>query len=348
MPMTANTRLEILRRLIADCFKAVFIQYFYLTLVVLGMLLLIASTFIRAEPFGHDWHGTAKAIGETILLAGVVTTFMRFFASLDIVGEKIEGWLSSEAYLQKLSSRLSLAVYEPQRATDLGDLRTLWRQISLAMTRHAFPKIAEQVYGRALEQMVNASADYYYDSFSRTTEIRLTAKDDVAEVEHHIRITVIGNQHDQFVTFRTRLLIDRMDDFEPEILYCHIGGVAQSIEMQNAPDDRPGFRQYLIEAKLDAGEPVEVAYAYKMRQSLRADPFLLWTTTRYIRTARHELNFPKASVQCTYQDTSFAPLLTADPACRPGHLVYVLRPGELIFPTSAFMFMIRKVESSHA
>jgi len=102
--------------------------------------------------------------------------------------------------------------------------------------------------------------------------------------------------------------------------------------MQNAPDDRPGFRQYLIEAKLVSGEPVEVAYAYKMRQSLRADPFLLWTTTRYIRSARHELNFPPESVECTYQDTSFAPLLTADPACRRGRLVYVLRPGELIFP----------------
>jgi hypothetical protein len=80
---------------------------------------------------------------------------------------------------------------------------------------------------------------------------------------------------------------------------------------------------------------VEISYSYRFRQSLLIDPYLLWTTTRYVRAARHEIHFPHDRVECTYQDTSFAPLLVPDAGCRPGRLVYNSRNGELLFPGSA-------------
>jgi hypothetical protein len=87
---------------------------------------------------------------------------------------------------------------------------------------------------------------------------------------------------------------------------------------------------------------VEISYSYRFRQSLLIDPYLLWTTTRYVRAARHEIHFPHDRVECTYQDTSFAPLLVPDAGCRPGRLVYNSRNGELLFPGSAFIFLLRR------
>lgn len=338
-----NTRMQILKRLLQVVGKAVFVNYFYLTLVALGLGVTILSAIVPGSELQPTWwRGAAKSIGEAILVAGAVTTFMRFFASLDLVGERIEGWLTNETYLETLAQRLSLAVYEPHRAKNLGDLQLLWQRISLVMTRHAFPQIAESVYSRTLEQLITASSDYYFDRFSRTTEIRLVdATKGVVEVEHTIRCTVVANQNDASVLFRSRLLLSRIGEWEPQVLFFQVNGSAQTVAAQKAESDRQEEREFLLEAPLSAGQPVHVSYAYTVRQSLVSDPFVIWATTRYIRFAHHELRFPERVLDSTYQDTSFAALLVREPASKPGCLVYVSRPGDLLFPGSAFMFVLR-------
>ena len=67
---------------------------------------------VRFDPSNPANMSAPQRIAEVaaILVAGVVTTFMRFFASLDIVGEKIQGWLTDDRYLEKLAAKKSLTV----------------------------------------------------------------------------------------------------------------------------------------------------------------------------------------------------------------------------------------------
>jgi hypothetical protein len=64
---------------------------------------------LEARILNPTWAQIIAHIGIAILTAGAVTTFMGFFASLDIVGERI--WLADEKYLAKLCERLCDAVY---------------------------------------------------------------------------------------------------------------------------------------------------------------------------------------------------------------------------------------------
>ena len=101
--MTEGTRFEIIRRFVLSLCRAVFVKYFYLTLVILGLAVTLLPVFFP-ERENSPLLRAAAHIGAAILTAGAVTTFMRFFASLDIVGERIGKWLGSEEYLSKLSS----------------------------------------------------------------------------------------------------------------------------------------------------------------------------------------------------------------------------------------------------
>lgn len=342
--MTPDTRTEVAKKATKKILRWIFVDYFYITLIVLGLIVALLPVFFPDKEKVPLFRASAH-VGEAILTAGAVTTFMRFFASLDIVGQRIEKWLGNETYLKNLTSRLSLAIYDPGRVNELRDLTSIWRNITLAMTRHAFPDIATKAYDKTLEQLVKASADYYLDTYSRTTHIRLV-KDDLefVEIEHELRLTLIASQNNPKAMFETRLFLDQFSNRKPTVQYFQVDGKTQAVEPRSAPGDRPEVSQYVLETPLSGGIPVKVSYAYNFRQSLTKDPFLLWTTTRYIREARHEINFPEDSVECTYQDTSFAPLLERDAGCKKGRLVYVSRNGELIFPGSAFIFMFRRKE----
>jgi hypothetical protein len=355
--------------------RAIFVKYFYLTLVVVGLALCILPVFVPGSPQSLLLR-TGAHLGEAILVAGVVTTFMRFFASLDIVGEKLEGWLTSERYLQKVSastarasldvvdgrikdwlmneeflsqmaSKTSLAVYEPQKLASIGDLTRIWRNISLAMTRHAFPQIADKVYSKTLEQLVHASEEYYLDDYRRRTSISVAEDDpDFVDIEHELALVVVANQYNDKAEFVTRLMFDELSDRKPDVTYFQVDGKEQEVRPQKLPGDRAGVEQFVLQTKLPAGVPVRIEFAYRFRQSLVNDPFVMWTTTRYVRQARHEINFNPKAIVCTYQDTTFAALLDRDGASRPGRLVYVSRTGELIFPGSAFIFVLRRKDPS--
>jgi hypothetical protein len=299
---------------------------------------------------------------------------MRFFASLDIVGEKIQGWLTDDRYLEKVAARTSgvlegklegwltndrylhkmanqaaLAMYEPQRVLNIADLRTVWLNISLAMTRHAFPEIADRVYSKTLDQLVKASEEYYIDYYSRETTIEpIKDNADLVKIQHKLSLTVVANQHNKSAKFTARLLLDEFSDKNPEVEYFRADGVTRQVKLEKSPGDRAGVDQFLLETELPPGMPLRIEFCYRLRQSLINDPFIMWTTTRYVRYARHEINFPKG-VACTYQDTTIAALLERDSTSREsnlgsrgGSLVYISRPGELIFPGSAFTFMLRK------
>ncbi len=256
--------------------------------------------------------------------------------------------MSNETYIEALATRLSLAVYEPHRAKDLGDLQLLWRRISLVMTHHAFPSIAESVYNRTLEQLIKASEDYYFDAFTRTTEVRLIdATTGLIELEHAIRCTVVANQNAAAVQFRSHLLLTRVNEWEPQVVYFQVDGKPQTVAVKEAQGDRAEEREFLLEAPLSAGKPVQISYTYIMRQSLGSDPFVIWSTIRYVRYAHHELRFLDADLDGSYQDTSFTALLVREPGSKPGRLVYVSRPNDLIFPGSVFMFVIRMRSPPH-
>jgi hypothetical protein len=342
--MPENTRTELVTRVVRDTCKAIFVDYFYLTMVATGIaLLLLPYLFPRLQgsAVGH----VGAHIGDAILIAGAVTTFMRFFASLDIVGERIRGWLESDAYLESLSGRLAKAVYRPDRLKDLTALTEIWRNISLVITRNAFPQIADRVHTKMLERILQASAEYYLDSYSRTTHIRrLTGEKDFVEVEHELRLSLIANQNNQSAQFQARLLLDEFTEGGLAIDYFHVDDSQREVAMEDVAGDRPGVRQYVLRASIAPGRATRVAFAYKFRQSLTKDPYIMWTTTRYVREARHEINFPADSIECVYQDTSFESLLRPDVGCREGRLVYVSKPQELIFPGSAFIFMFRVKE----
>jgi hypothetical protein len=373
-----NTRVEVIKRYGRLICRAVFVDYFYLTLVAAGLALSIWPA-LSQDPQRSLLLRTSSHIGDAILIAGVVTTFMRFFASLDIVGEKLESWLTSERYLEKvagrttrasldvvdekirgwlvsddflstIASKTALAVYDPQKMTTIGDLTKIWRNISLAMTRHAFPQIADRVYSKTLERLMEASEEYYLDDYRRRTYISIVQDDpNVVDIEHELSLIVLANQHNDKAEFVTRLMFDEFSDRKPEVTYFQVDGKEQDVRPQKIPGDRAGVDQFVLQAKLPAGVPVRIEYAYRFRQSLINDPFVMWTTTRYVRQARHEVNFSADAIVCTYQDTTFAALLDRDGATRAGRLVYVSRTGELIFPGSAFIFIIRrKSSSSHA
>jgi hypothetical protein len=380
--MADNTRFEVLKRWFKSIFRAVFVTYFYLTLVGIGLaasLLPVVFPGAAAPPeSSSSFVRTVAHIGEAILVAGVVTTFMRFFASLDIVGEKIqgwltddryleklaaktteqvggkmEGWLTNERYLEKVANQSALALYEPQQVLNIADLRTVWRNISLAMTRHAFPHIADKVYSKTLDQLVKASEEYYIDYYSRETTLE-PVKDnaDLVKIRHVLSLTVIANQHNASAKFSARFLLDEFSDKNLEIEYFRADGRNRTVALQKSPGDRAGVDQFLLETEIPPGVSLRIEFCYRLRQSLIQDPFILWTTTRYVRYARHEINFPKG-VACTYQDATVASLLeldpqgsNTDPTGLGGKLVYASRPGELIFPGSAFIFMLRKEMSS--
>lgn len=178
--MTENSRIELLGRWTKAALRAVFINYFYLTLVVIGIaLLLVPPILVPVRQESTPLYRASAGIGQAILVAGAVTTFMRFFASLDIVGERIQKWLTNDAYLDALVGRLCRAVYEPDKVAHLGNLTAIWRKISLAITRNAFPGIAEKMYDDALKQMLKATSDYYLDTYRRVTHVRLLADDPV-------------------------------------------------------------------------------------------------------------------------------------------------------------------------
>ena len=338
-----NTRLQIIEGFAKAAARAIFVNYFYLTLVVAGLGLIVLLAVVPGSDLSPAWwRGPAKSVGEAILVAGAVTTFMRFFASLDLVGERIKTWLSDESYLEALSRRVSLSVYEPDRAKDLGDLQLLWRRISLVMTRHAFPQIAESVYSRTLDRLISASADYYYETYSRSSEIRvIDPASGLIEMEHTVRCTVVANQSDAAVVFRSRLFLKLVGDWEPDVKYFQVDGKPQAVTARKVQCDRTEEAEFCLEAPLTASQSTKVSYAYIVRQSLNTDPFLIWTTSRYVRNAHHEVRFSDALLESTYQDTSFEPLLVPEPASKPGFLVYVSRPSDLIFPGSAFMFVLR-------
>jgi hypothetical protein len=363
--MAGNTRYELLSRFFASIFHAVFVKYFYLTLVAVGLTASFLPVFAGASQ--SLLIRTVAHVGEAILVAGAVTTFMRFFASLDIVGEKIqgwltddrylqklaastsdvldrkmEGWLTNERYLQKVANQAALAIYEPQRVLNIADLRTVWLNISLAMTRHAFPDIADKVYSKTLDQLVKASEEYYIDYYSRETTIEpIRDIADLVKIQHKLSLTVVANQHNKAAKFTARLLLDEFSDKNPEVEYFRADGVTRQIKLAKSPGDRDGVDQFLLETELPPGRPLRIEFCYHLRQSLIKDPFVMWTTTRYVRYARHEINFPKG-VACTYQDTTIAALLERDAATQEGRLVYISKPGELLFPGSAFIFMLRK------
>jgi hypothetical protein len=274
---------------------------------------------------------------------------MRFFASLDIVGERIEKWLANDDYLKALSVRLTEAVYEPERVQDLGALNVIWRKISLAITRHAFPQIADTVYDKTLNQILKACADYYFVSYRRITYIA-PAKDgsDFVEIEHELHLTVIANQNNTSTMFQTKLLLDEFTDGAPVVQFFQVDGAAREVKARDAGvATRSGVTQYELETELAIGQPVKVSYQYRFRQSITSDPFLLWTTTRYVCDARCEVNYPPDLIECGYQDTAFEPLLQPDGASRPGRLVYTSANNGLIFPGSAFILIVRRRRTTH-
>jgi hypothetical protein len=346
----SNSRLQIIQEFARAAAKAIFVNYFSLTLVAVGLGLIVLLAAVPGSDFSPAWwRAPAKSIGEAILVAGAVTTFMRFFASLDLVGERIKSWLSDEKYLEALSRRVSLAVYEPDRAKDLGDLQLLWRRISLVVTRNAFPQIDESVYSRILEKLISASADYYYDTYNRSTEIRIIdAASGLIEMEHTVRCTVVANQSKASVLFRGRLSLKLVDGWEPQVKYFHVDGKPQTLTPRKVQCDRTEETEYSLEAPVPASQSIQVSYSYVVRQSLSNDPFLTWTTSRYVRNAEHELRYSHALVESIYQDASIDPVLVPEPASRPGCLVYVSRPGDLILPGSAFMFVLRIRSQPHA
>jgi hypothetical protein len=345
----ANSRFEVIKRAASCVVRALFVDYFYLTLVAIGLLLMLGPLIIFPDKENTSWVRATGHIGEAILTAGAVTTFMRFFASLDIVGERIERWLSNDAYLKALCVRLTEAVYEPERLQDLGALNTVWRNISLAITRHAFPQIAGTVYDKTLNQILKACADYYFVSYRRVTNIAPT-KDvaDFVEIEHELHLTVIANQNNASTKFQTKLLLDEFTDGAPVVQFFQVDGTPREVKAKDAGvATRSGVTQYELETELVIGRPVKLSYRYRFRQSITNDPFLLWTTTRYVCDARCEVNYPPDLIECGYQDTAFEPLLQQDGASRPGRLVYNSSNSGLIFPGSAFILILRRRSKTH-
>ena len=377
--MSGNTRFEFLARFAKAGFQAVFVNFFSVTLVVVGLGISLLPVLFHVESTPGEnasWLiRTLGHLGEAMLVAGVVTTFMRFFASFDIVGEKIQGWLTDERYLQKvalktveqldmkvpgwltderylkqIANQSALALYDPQRVLNIADLRTVWVNISLAMTRHAFPQIASQVYKKTLDALLKASEEYYIDYYSRETTITTLPGDaDVVKVEHKLSLTVIANQHNSSTKFSARFQLDRFSDRKVEMVYFRADGVSRPIELRQYDGDRAGVEEFLLETDIPSGAPLRIEFCYRLKQSLVNDPFILWTTTRYVRYARHEINFP-AGVECAYQDATIVALLEPDPLTpvtttpgTGGKLVYMSKVGgELIFPGSAFIFMLRR------
>jgi hypothetical protein len=344
-----DTRTEIFKRSAKKLLRTLFVDYFYLTLVAIGILVLFApSVFV---PKGQDptWAKISGHVGDAILTAGAVTTFMRFFASLDIVGERIEKWLTSDEYVNTLTTRLTEAVYDPQKLPELGALTVVWRKISLAITRDAFPNIANSVYEKTLNQILKACADYYYESYRRVTQI-VPAKDgsDFVEIEHELQLSVVANQNNPSARFKTILKLDEFTDGAPVVSFFQVDGVAQAFQTTPIGVATNQGMQYQLEADLPLGRPVKISYAYRLKQSLSIDPFLLWTTTRYVGEARCEVSYPDELIECDYQDTAFEPLLQADGGNRAGRLVYTSGSTGLIFPGSAFILIVRRKRKEYA
>jgi hypothetical protein len=371
-----NTRFEMLSRFAQATARAIFVRYFPITLVVVGILLSLVPLFPSpASQAASLMVKILSHLGEAILVTGVFTTFMRFFATFDVVGEKIQGWLTNDHYLNSVAARTieqldakmptwltrddylkqvanqsALALYDPQRVLNIADLRTVWLNISFAMTRHAFPQIANKIYSKTLEALMKATEEYYLDFYSRETTITVIPDgSDMIQVEHKLSLTVVGNQHNASTKFSARFQVDKFSGRQVEVPYFRADGVTRQIILQKSGDASVDIDEYLLQTDIPSGAPLRIEFCYRLRQSLVKDPFILWTTTRYVRYARHEINFPEG-IACGYQDATISSLLEPDPETPvtgpkavSGRLVYTSKSsGDLIFPGSAFIFMLRK------
>lgn len=334
-----DSRMEAGKRFFISAVQLVFVRYFYLTLIVIGIAAVIIPLLVAPGKSEHPAFKAIGSIGTALLVAGAVTTFMRFFASLDLVGERIRNWLGDERYLNDLTDRLTASVYEPDRSRNLGNLEKVWRQISHAMTAHSFPEITNDVYDHTLKKLQEISADYYFSSLERRTHIDpVDGEGDFVTIRHHWKMTVVPNKNRPAARFATRLqLKEGGSDKDPVLEFFAVDGKQRTVSPQPENDGL----YYTIEADLHGADEVLIEYSYSFRQSLAVDPFLLWTTTRYVRRASFTVNHPD-NITVAYKDTTFQSLLKKkDYGAGNGELVHESRNNELIFPGSAFMFVVR-------
>src|SRR5258708_23881493 len=111
-----------------------------------------------------------------------------------------------------------------------------------------------QGFGQAaLDQLITASAGYYYEAYSRSTDIRIIdAASGLIEMEHTVRCTVVANQSEASVLFSSRLSLKLVGDWEPQVKYFHVDGKPQTLTSRTVQCDRTEEAEYRLEALVTA------------------------------------------------------------------------------------------------
>jgi hypothetical protein len=76
--MGQDSRAEVIKRAARHLGRVLFVEYFYLTLVVVSLAVLLVPPLIAPKRMDEPLFRATAHIGGAILTAGAVTTFMRF------------------------------------------------------------------------------------------------------------------------------------------------------------------------------------------------------------------------------------------------------------------------------